>query len=142
MIRTLHCSANIRNYNLCLDNNVVGFTHRGPETGDIVYLLFKEGKKSMCGARFELDQISDEKPWDDADKYVLCYSIKNVEFSNFFDMSFLKDVGGAYWPLKYLQGSKGFDDKAAHKLDVMFTQNISELRKYPVEQEILEEDDD
>lgn len=142
MIRTLHCSTNIRNYNLCLDNNVVGFTHRGPETGDIVYLLFKEGKKSMCGARFELDQISDEKPWKDADKYVLCYSIKNVEFSNFFDMSFLKEVGGAYWPLKYLQGSKVFDDIAAHNLDEMFVQNKSESRKYPVEQEILEEDDD
>ena len=142
MVRTLHCSTNTKNYNLCLDNNVVGFTHRGPETGDIVYLLFKEGKKSMCGARFELDQISDEKPWEDADKYVLCYSIKNVEFSNFFDMSFLYDVGGTYWPLKYLQGSKSFDDTAARVLDEMFIQHISESRKYPVEQEMLEDDDD
>ena len=83
MIRTLHCSTNIKNYNLCLNFKVAGFTHRGPESGDIIYLLFKEGKKTFCGARFELDTITDEKPWDDAENYVLCYSVKNIEFCNF-----------------------------------------------------------
>ena len=142
MIRTLHCSTNTKNYNLCLDNNVVGFSHRGPESGDLIYLLFKEGKKSMCGARFILDQISDEKPWDDADKYVLCYSIKNIEWCKFFDMSFLYEIGGPYWPLKYLQGSKIFDEIAEKKLNEIFLQNRTESRQYPVEQEITEDDDD
>lgn len=105
MIRTLHCSKNTTNYNLCIEHKVAGFTHRGPETGDIIYLVYKNGKKSLCGARFELDQITDEKPWEDADNYVLCYSIKNLEFCNFFDMSFLSEFGGKYWPLMFMQGA-------------------------------------
>lgn len=36
-VRTLHCSNNVENFNLCLDYNVVGFGHRGPIPGDIIY---------------------------------------------------------------------------------------------------------
>ncbi|MBO4385860.1 MAG: hypothetical protein J5817_02460, partial [Treponema sp.] len=73
-VLTLHCSNNLENYNLCLDNAVAGFGHRGPMPNDKVYLLIKNGKKTFCGARFELDDVTDDKPWEDADKYVLCYS--------------------------------------------------------------------
>lgn len=142
MIRTLHCSTNIKNYNLCLNHKVAGFTHRGPESGDIIYLLFKQGKKTFCGARFVLDSITDEKPWDDADNYVLCYSVKNIEFCTFFDMSFLSDIGGKYWALKYLQAYKPFDVDAARKLDEIFINNKTDLRQYPDEQEVTEDEDD
>lgn len=50
MIRTLHCSKNTKNYKICLENEVAGFTHRGPAKNDLVYLLFKKGKISYCGA--------------------------------------------------------------------------------------------
>lgn len=144
MIRTLHCSTNTANYNLCIEHKVAGFTHRGPEHGDIIYLLYKNGKKSLCGARFELDQITDEKPWEDADNYVLCYSIKNLEFCNFFDMSFLSEFGGKYWPLMFMQGAKAFkDENAITKLDELFRANKSEERTYPIEQDIeLTEDEE
>lgn len=141
MIRTLHCSTNIKNYNLCLDFKVAGFTHRGPESGDIIYLLFKEGKKSYCGARFELDSVTDEKPWDDADNYVLSYSVKNIEFCNFFDMSFLGEIGGKYWALKYLQSYKAFDKEAADTLNTIFNNNKNTERQFPkeIENEIEDE---
>lgn len=143
MIRTLHCSTNAENYNLCLSNQVAGFTHRGPQSGDVIYLLYKEGKKSMCGARFILDSVTDEKPWEDADNYVLCYSVKEIEYCNFFDMSFLGEIGGSYWALKYLQSSKAFDDKAAKELDKVFLQNKVTERTYPVEkQEETESEED
>lgn len=145
MVRTLHCSKNTTNYNLCIEHKVAGFTHRGPESGDIIYLIYKEGKKSLCGARFELDQVTDEKPWEDADNYVLCYSIKNLEFCNFFDMSFLSDFGGKYWPLMFMQGAKPFkDEKAIAKLAEIFDSNKVEERTYPVEQvsDSIEEDEE
>lgn len=143
MIRTLHCSKNTTNYNLCIEHKVAGFTHRGPETGDIIYLVYKNGKKSLCGARFELDQITDEKPWEDADNYVLCYSIKNLEFCNFFDMSFLSEFGGKYWPLMFMQGAKAFkDERAIAKLEELFVSNKVETRTYPIDQTIESSEDD
>ncbi|MBO4858305.1 MAG: hypothetical protein J5527_07310 [Treponema sp.] len=127
---TLHCSNNIKNYNLCLDNAVAGFGHRGPMPNDKVYLLIKNGKKTFCGARFELDDVTDDKPWEDSDKYVLCYSIKNIEYCNFFNISFLSEVGGKFWALKYLQGSKKFDEIAANRINEEFNKNICSERKY------------
>lgn len=141
MIRTLHCSTNIKNYNLCIEHKVAGFTHRGPESGDTIYLLFKEGKKSFCGARFELDTVTDEKPWEDAENYVLCYSVKNIEFCNFFDMSFLSEVGGKYWALKYLQSYKAFDNSAAEEINKIFIANKVSERLYPDEHENETEDE-
>lgn len=123
MVRTLHCGTNIKNFNICLDNMIVGFSHRGPSSGDKIYLLVKIDKKTCCGARFELDEVTDERPWDDADKYVLCYSIKNIEFCNFFDVEFLSEIGGMYWTLKYMQGSKAFDEAAANKINSVFNKN-------------------
>lgn len=130
MVRTLHCSTNVKNFNICLDNMVAGFGHRGPLSGDKIYLLVKIDKKTLCGARFELDEVTDERPWEDSEKYVLCYSIKNVEFCTFFDVEFLSEIGGMYWPLKYLQGSKAFDDVAASKIDEVFCKNKCVERQY------------
>lgn len=142
MIRTLHCSTNTINYNLCIEHKVAGFSHRGPESGDLIYLLYKDGKKTVCGARFELDQITDEKPWEDADNYVLCYSVKNIEFCNFFDLSFLSEIGGPYWPLKYLQANKAFDEVAINRINEIFTQNKSDVRTFPNEQETAEDEEE
>ena len=131
MVRTLHCSTNVKNFNICLDDMIAGFGHRGPLPGDKIYLLVKIDRKTLCGARFELDEVTDERPWEDSEKYVLCYSIKNVEFCNFFDVEFLSKIGGMYWPLKYLQGSKAFDDAAASKIDEVFCTNKCDERQYP-----------
>lgn len=129
-VRTLHCSDNIENYNTCLDNEIAGFGHRGPLPNDKIYLLLKKDRKTLCGARFDLDTVTDERPWEDSDKYVLCYSIKNIEFCNFFDVEFLSEIGGNYWTLKYLQGSKKFDDAAAKRLDEEFNKNKCSERQY------------
>lgn len=130
MVRTLHCSTNVKNFNICLDDRIAGFGHRGPLPGDKIYLLVKIDKKTLCGARFELDEVTDERPWEDSEKYVLCYSIKNVEFCTFFDVEFLSEIGGMYWTLKYLQGSKTFDDAAASKIDEVFRKNKCAERQY------------
>ena len=129
-VRTLHCSSNIENYNLCLDRAVAGFGKRGPESNDKVYLLIKDGKKTFCGARFDLADVTAEKPWEDADRYVLCYSIKNIEYCKFFDVRFLSQVGGKYWNLKYLQGSKAFDAEAEKRIDEEFNKNRCDERQY------------
>ncbi len=129
-VRTLHCSTNIENYNICLDNQVAGFGHRGALPDDTIYLLVKKDRKTLCGARFELDSVTDERPWEDADRYVLCYSIKNIEFCNFFDLEFLGDVGGHYWTLKYLQGAKAIDEVAAKRLDEEFNKHKCAERQY------------
>ena len=128
--RTLHCSNNYENYTICLDNLIAGFGHRGPLPNDKIYLLIKQDRKSLCGARFDLDTVTDERPWEDSDRYVLCYSIKNVEYCDFFDVDFLSEVGGNYWTLKYLQGSKVFDEAAAKRLDEEFTKHKCSKRQY------------
>ncbi len=128
--RTLHCSDNYDNYNICLDHSIAGFGHRGPLPNDKIYLLVKQNRKSLCGARFELDTVTDERPWEDSDKYVLCYSIKNMEFCDFFNVEFLSEVGGNYWTLKYMQGSKAFDEVASKRLDEEFSKHKCEERKY------------
>jgi hypothetical protein len=88
-IRISHCSTSIENYNLCIHEKVSGFTNRGPQPGDLIYLAVKIGKKSLCGARFILDEPTDYKPWPDSDNYVNALTIKNVEYCNPFDLAVL-----------------------------------------------------
>jgi hypothetical protein len=78
--RILHCSTSLENYYLCLEHRVAGFSNRGPQPGDQVYLVVKVGKKSLCGARFILEEPTDNKPWADADSYVNALSVSNIEF--------------------------------------------------------------
>jgi len=123
-VRISHCSDSIENYNLCIQNKVAGFTNRGPQPGDLIYLVVKIDKQSLCGARFILDEPTDYKPWPDADNYVNTLTIKNVEYCSPFDISILSEAGGKYWPLKYVQGSKPInDDKAISILDSEFIKN-------------------
>ena len=44
-VRILHCGKSIANYNLCIEHKVAGFTKRGKNIGDIIYLVVKVKKK-------------------------------------------------------------------------------------------------
>lgn len=128
-VRISHCSTLLGNYELCLNDKVSGFINRGPQKDDLVYLVVKVNNKSICGARFILDEPSDHKPWPDADSYVNVMTIKNIEYCNPFDISILRNVGGKYWVLKYVQGAKPISDKMAiDALDQEFQKNKTNTR--------------
>lgn len=144
-VRISHCSTSLENYYLCLNQKVSGFTNRGPETGDVIYLVVKVGKKSLCGARYLLDEPTDYKPWPDSENYVNAFTIKNIEYCKPFDISVLSKAGGTYWALKYIQGAKPINDDSAIKLlDEEFTKYRSDVLfqfdKAVVKEEALEED--
>lgn len=111
--RILHCSTSVENYNICIEHNVAGFSKRGPQPDDLVYLVVKVGKKSICGARFKLGKQTDLKPWPDGDRYVNTLSLKDVEYAQPFDISLLSEVGGKHWSMRYVQSAKPITDKAA-----------------------------
>lgn len=140
-IRILHCSDSLENYYLCLKEKVAGFTNRGPNTGDVIYLVVKFGKKSFCGARFVLDDITDYKPWSDSDNYVQSFNITKIEYCTPFEISILSQVGGKYWGLKYLQGAKPIKDSVAFELlDKIFIENLrNDLFFFSPESNIEEE---
>ncbi|MBN8676649.1 MAG: hypothetical protein J0M29_00400 [Chitinophagales bacterium] len=47
--RILHCSNSLENYYLCLEHQVAGFSNRGPQPGDQVYLVEKAPLKcTIC----------------------------------------------------------------------------------------------
>lgn len=60
----------------------------------------------MCGARAILSSVTDYKPWEDADRYVQCFMLKDIEFCTPFDISILSRVGGQHWGVKFTQASK------------------------------------
>lgn len=133
-VRISHCSDSVENYNICIEYKVDGFTNRGPQPGDLIYLVVKIGKKSFCGARFFLDEPTDFKPWPDADNYINVLTIKNVEYCTPFDISILSQVGGKYWPLKYVQGYKAIKEQAAiDLLNLEFLKNKTDVfYKFPI----------
>ena len=146
-VRILHCSKSLENYHLCLTEKVSGFVNRGPQTGDIVYLVVKVGKKSLCGARFTLDEPTDFKPWADSERYVNALTIKDIEYCNPFDISILSKAGGNYWAIKYVQGAKPINDtKAIQILNSEFIKNKTdklvpfEIPTTTIEPEELEEE--
>jgi hypothetical protein len=104
--RILHCGKSYQNYNLCLEHGVVGFTTRGPSIGDTIYVVVRDKKKTLCGMVGKIAEITDYKPWDDADRYVVSYYLEEIKYAKPFDVQFLSEVGGAYWSLKYLQQAK------------------------------------
>lgn len=112
-VRILHCSNSTENYYLCLTHKVAGFIDLSPKSGDLIYLVVRIGKKSLCGARFSLDKPTDYKPWTNPEIYVNTLSVTNIEYCNPFDISILSEVGGKYWGLKYTQRSKSIGDKEA-----------------------------
>jgi hypothetical protein len=97
-------------------DRVFGFTHRGPEIGDVVYLVVKQGKDTFCGMRAKLADVTESKPWPDADRYVICFTLNDVEYCRPFDVRFLAEAGGEYWGLKYLQQSKAIKEAEAVEL--------------------------
>ncbi|MDU6361065.1 MAG: hypothetical protein E6590_14015 [Clostridiales bacterium] len=126
-IRILHCSTSIENYNVCIKEKVVGFSQRGAEPGDLVYIVVNIDKVSLCGARGILGEITDYKPWADSDRYRHCLYLENLEFCTPFDIKRLSDVGGKKWALKYVQSSKPIrDEKARQLLDEVFLKNKQE----------------
>ena len=125
-VRILHCSNNLENYNLCISEKVAGFAQRFREggEGDLIYIVVKIGKQSLCGARAILGELTDLKPWEDAEKYIQCFKLKDLEFCTPFDVSLLKDVGGTHWAPKYLQRAKLIKDiDAVELLETTFTSN-------------------
>jgi hypothetical protein len=144
-VRISHCSNSLENYYLCLKERVSGFTNRGPQPDDLIYLVVKVGKKSFCGARFVLDEPTDNKPWSDADNYVNALTMKNIEYCKPFDIAVLAQTGGKHWVLKYVQGAKPITDAAAMELlKNEFEKNKSEqLIEFEIQEELeLKESED
>jgi hypothetical protein len=112
-VRILHCGKSVENYATCMRDRVFGFGHRGPELGDVVYLVVKRGKETLCGMRARLADVTDAKPWPDAERYVICFTLIEVEYCRPFDVRFLAEVGGEYWSLKYLQQAKAIKETEA-----------------------------
>lgn len=123
-VRILHCSDNIKNFNTCVEKQICGFSNRGQDIGDVVYLAVKVKNKSVCGARCKLSFVTDENPWDDGVDYANIVRATDFEFCKPFSLSFLADIGGPYWGLKYAQGAKAIkDQEAINQLDSHFIQN-------------------
>lgn len=135
-VRISHCSTSLENYYIVIEEKVDGFTNRGPNPGDLVYLVVKIGKTSYCGARYLLDEITDYKPWPDSERYVHALTIKDIEFCEPFDVSILSDAGGKYWAVKFMQSAKPIrEEKAIYLLDETFRKRrINELYRFPAEQ--------
>lgn len=104
--RILHCGKSIENYHLCITEKVCGFTKRIAKEGDTIYIVVRKDKETVCGARAVLSSITDYKPWEDADRYVQCFMLKDIEFCSPFDISILSRVGGQHWGVKFTQASK------------------------------------
>lgn len=114
--RILHCGKSIENFNICLEHQVFGFTRRGANVGDMIYLVVNNGKKLLCGMRGVLSEVTDFKPWEDSENYVVAFTLEEVEYAEPFDIKFLSKIGGTYWNLKYLQGSKPIKETEAVNL--------------------------
>lgn len=111
--RILHCGKSLKNYRLCVEYSIAGFNTRGPEKDDIIFLAVNYNKKTLCGLRAKLGEPTDQQPWSDAERYVSVFNLTEVEYAELFDIRFLADYGGKYWPLKFLQQSKAIKEEAA-----------------------------
>lgn len=96
-----------------MEHSVAGFSTRGPEKDDIIFLVVNYQKQPLCGLRARLGEPTDQQPWIDSDRYALAYKLVDVEYANPFDIRFLIDYGGKYWPLKFLQGAKAIKNNEA-----------------------------
>jgi hypothetical protein len=86
--------------------------------------------------RAKLSDTTDIKPWEDADNYVSCFMMEDLEYCKPFEINVLAKVGGKHWNLKYLQGSKAIEDKEAIKLlDETFNKKRTDKPTYfePIE---------
>ncbi|HBF7094865.1 TPA: hypothetical protein KOU56_003964 [Clostridioides difficile] len=114
--RVLHCGDIIDNYYLCINESIAGFTKRGQNKGDIIYFAVRIDKTSYCGARGLLGDITDYRPnWEDVEKYKNCFRVEKMEYCKPFNLNILKECHDR-WGLKFLIGSKAFNDKKAINL--------------------------
>ena len=122
-VRILHCSDNLDNYVVCVENEVAGFGNRSPQKGDLIDLSYKVDNETLCGARFVLDRETDEKPWNDSERYVVSFKVRNVEYCKPFPLKIIGKIE-QYWGAKYLQGSKQIKEKNVQDLlDKTFRKN-------------------
>lgn len=112
-VRILNCSNNLINYNLCVHEKVVGFSMKIAQSNDIIYLAVKVNKKLFCATRAILSELTDYKPWEDADHYRQCFSIKDIEFCIPFELNILSQIDSSKWYLKFVQSSKTIKDNQA-----------------------------
>ncbi|HPD64377.1 MAG TPA: hypothetical protein P5265_00605 [Bacteroidia bacterium] len=105
-IRILHCGDNLRNYYLCAEHRVAGFSGLSPARGDLIYLAVKFNGISYIGAKGVIDDPTNDKPWPDASKYKYVFRLKDVEYCKPFEIQPLSKFGGSYWAAKFLQASK------------------------------------
>ncbi|THF74361.1 hypothetical protein [Cohnella fermenti] len=126
-VRILHCGESIESYNICLEQQLVGFTKRVGQPGDLVYIAVRQDGRPVCGARGKLHALTDERPWPDSDVYPQCFSLIDVEYCAPFDIRFLEQIGGRHWVLKYVQSSKAITEpEAVHLLDSRFSEHKQE----------------
>ena len=71
-----NCGSNIENFNLCVKHNVAGFPSSGYDTGGIVYLIVKINTIWKLGARGYLKEETENKPWEDSEKYKSAFNVE------------------------------------------------------------------
>lgn len=122
-VRILHCGKSVKNYYICMSSKIVGFTQRFSNggTGDRIYIAVNSNGKSVCGARAILGEPVEQKPeWENGERLIKCYRIKDIEFCQFFDLSILKKVD-KNWGAKFVLSSKPIIvKKAINLLDKKF----------------------
>lgn len=125
--RILHCGDNLRNYYLCIEHKVAGFSGLSPMKGDMIYLAVKFNGISYIGARGIIGDPTNTKPWVDASKYKYNFQLKQVEYCTPFEIQPLAKFGGSYWAARFLQASKPIKVPAAVDfLQREFEKNISD----------------
>ena len=106
-----------------MSSKIVGFTQRFSNggTGDRIYIAVNSNGKSVCGARAILGEPVEQKPeWENGERLIKCYRIKDIEFCEFFDLSILKKVD-KNWGAKFVLSSKPIVvKKAINLLDKKF----------------------
>lgn len=128
-VRVFSCGNNLVNLNICIKDKVIGFRrmHNDILQGDMVYIVIKKDKVSHCCARAIVSNITDYVPWEEPERYVLCYRIKDIEFCEPFSLEFLKNTSaGNAWGAVYIRGSHTIkDEDALGMLSDNFDKNIS-----------------
>ncbi|MGM7702241.1 hypothetical protein ACSVDE_11000 [Pseudalkalibacillus sp. Hm43] len=121
--RIVHCGTSLENYELCINEKIVGFTKRVGQDGDIIFLTVKVNGQSVCGARAKLSSITSSKPWKDPNKYKQCFKLTNLEYCVPFELGFLSDFFGDYWGLKLIGGKILKNENAIAAFNTQFEQN-------------------
>jgi hypothetical protein len=128
-VRILHCGEDILSYDECLQFKQAGFTQRGQEPGDLVYYVVrhKQGgkEKSVCGARGYLDSLTDTLSLTDGERYVSKWTVRDMEYCEPFELSFLSKICPGNVGFRYFQRAKPIPDLAAiEALDREFSTRI------------------